>query len=200
MKASYTILADFTSYQKPFLIKEIIQPHFSTDFHYHQECQLVYILSGTGTRIIGDSIKQFADGDLTFIGSNVPHVWYSKIANETEQLPDRSIAIYINAAGIIENLRAFIDTKTVEEFFRKSERGICIVGEKNEQILALMQEMLAQKSIAQLGTFLKILELLIDSKEFIWLNKPSFLAEFSNNIQGRVSHLMHFIQNNFKSV
>ena len=102
MKVTYTLLPDFSQSKKPFLVKKIVRPNFATDFHFHTECQLVYIVSGSGTRVIGESIEQFEEGDLTFVGPNVPHVWYSKL------LPDStnsaaSMTLYINPEIVIDN-------------------------------------------------------------------------------------------------
>src|SRR5690349_2696655 len=110
MKATYTLLPEFAPSQKPFVVKKIVRSYFSTDFHFHKECQLVYVLSGSGTRIIGHSIERFEEGDLTFVGPNVPHVWYSE-SKPDEPAPEAiSLALYINPEAICEHLHALTDT------------------------------------------------------------------------------------------
>ena len=49
---------------------------FSTNFHFHEEIQINYILEGSGQRVIGDNISNFEEGELSLLGSNLPHVWY----------------------------------------------------------------------------------------------------------------------------
>ena len=127
MKATYTLLPDFAIAQKPFVVKQIERSSFATDFHFHNECQLVYILSGAGTRIIGGTIERFESGDLTFVGPNVPHVWYSEFNAKSE--PAVSVALYINPIILTEDLKPFVDTKLLEAFFVQSERGISFSGE-----------------------------------------------------------------------
>ena len=48
---------------------------FNAPFHFHPEFELVYIVESFGKRIIGDNIETFSDGDMVFIGSDLPHVW-----------------------------------------------------------------------------------------------------------------------------
>ena len=135
MKATYTLLPDFITSQKPFVVKEITRSHFSTDFHFHNECQLVYIVSGSGKRIIGSSVERFEKGDLTFIGPNVPHVWYSNTNHHNSQESDISIALYINSIVVVEHFKVFTDTHLLEEFIVKSKRGMRFLGKKSKCFL-----------------------------------------------------------------
>ena len=45
--------------QESLIIVKRDVPYFDTPFHFHPECELVYITSGTGKRIIGDKIEVF---------------------------------------------------------------------------------------------------------------------------------------------
>jgi AraC-like DNA-binding protein len=199
MKAIYALLPDFATTYKPFVVRKISLPSFSSDFHFHNECQLVYIVSGTGTRIIGDSVESYQEGDLAFVGPNVPHVWYSKTSPNQEEKMAISVALYMNPVTVAENLKPFIDTQALAAFFEQSARGISIVGAKRETISTILQESVHQKEVPLLASFLKILELLMDSKDIIWLNDASLLKTYSSKNQGRVSKLMHFIQENFRT-
>ena len=199
MKAIYALLPDFATIYKPFVVRKTTLPSFSTDFHFHNECQLVYIVSGTGTRIIGDSVESYQEGDLAFVGPNVPHVWYSKNSPNQEEKMAISVALFINPITVVENLKPFIDTQALSVFFEQSARGINVVGAKKEIISTILQEIIHQKEVPLLTSFLKIVELLMDSEDIIWLNDASLLKTYSSKNQGRVSKLMHFIQENFRT-
>jgi AraC-like DNA-binding protein len=200
MKATYTLLPEFAPSQKPFLVKKIVRPYFSTDFHFHKECQLVYVLSGCGTRIIGHSIERFEEGDLTFVGPNVPHVWYSESRPNEPASEAISLALYINPEAICEHLDALTDTLELKQFFRESERGIRICGEKKVLVTDMLKRMLAQqdRQVGMLASFLQILDQLLDPGELVWLNVPDPISSYTAQTSGRVPKLMHFIQQNFK--
>lgn len=198
MKATYALIPDFIKSQKPFVVKEIIRSHFSSDFHFHNECQLVYVVSGSGKRIIGSSVERFEKGDLTFIGSNVPHVWYSDTRNNPHE-PDVSIALYINSEVVIEHFKAFVETQSLVDFFAQSKRGMRFSGKKEEALSNLLNDMILQKEVELLASFCKILQFLMDSEDIIWLNEASLVANFSDNAEGRIKQLMQFIQQNFKT-
>ena len=198
MKPIYALLPDFATAQKPFVCREIVRPHFSTDFHFHPECQLVYVVSGSGTRIIGGSVEQFEEGDLTFIGPNVPHVWYSHSSQPEATSPARSLALYINPEVVLHHLAAFTDTQSLADFFRQSERGLCLTGETREQVAQLLMAMPNQSDLRLMTSFLQVLQVLKTSREVRWLNTESLLVAYADSTKGRVSRLMHFIQDNFR--
>jgi AraC-like DNA-binding protein len=198
MKANYTILSDIAHSQKSFFLKKITRPYFSTDFHFHKECQLVYVLAGSGIRIIGHSIERFEKGDLTFVGSNVPHVWYSDSASDQDREEAMSLALYINADAICEQLSMWIDTKEIHQFFKESERGIKIEGEKKAMICGIMEPMLEQRNITQLSSFLRIMDILREPADTVWLNAPDPISTYSAQPPGRIPKLMGFIHQNFK--
>jgi len=54
-------------------IREFRRQFFEMPWHCHSEYELVYIISGSGKKFVGESMQDFEDQDLTFIGPNVPH-------------------------------------------------------------------------------------------------------------------------------
>lgn len=198
MKPTYALLSDFSTTTTPFLVKEIVRASFSPDFHFHDECQLVYIVSGSGTRIIGGSIEHFEPGDLTFVGSNVPHVWYSEPNPNDKEAPAISLALYINPSKLTTQLKGLIDTQSIEDFFVESERGMSIVGSKKSLIHGYLAQMLKQKSVGVLIYLFQILEMLMDPSERTWLNSTNVVTSVRDYHQHRVSRLMQYIQKHFR--
>ena len=40
-----------------FIAKELVAPYFDPNWHFHSEYQLFVVLEGSGTRFIGDHVK-----------------------------------------------------------------------------------------------------------------------------------------------
>ena len=111
---------------KLFFIKEINLPYFSTEFHFHNECQLVYVVESEGKRIIGDNVEHFESDEQIFLGSNVPHVWHNDQQYfEKDTLNHaRSIALFINPNELVEHLGAFGSTKKIQAMLTKATSGM----------------------------------------------------------------------------
>ena len=62
---------------RAFALKELREPHFDPNWHFHPEYQLFLVLEGTGTRFVGDAIAHFEAGEVVFSGPNLPHLWRS---------------------------------------------------------------------------------------------------------------------------
>lgn len=45
-------------------------------FHQSPDWELSYIITGSGTRVIGDVMETFSKGEIIFIPPMIPHVWY----------------------------------------------------------------------------------------------------------------------------
>ena len=46
-------------------------------WHFHPEYELILITSGSGIRLIGDHVGNFATGDVVLLGPDLPHSWTS---------------------------------------------------------------------------------------------------------------------------
>ena len=50
-------------------------PDFETNWHKHEEFELILLSEGHGTAMIGDYIGEYKAGDVFFIAGNLPH-WF----------------------------------------------------------------------------------------------------------------------------
>jgi AraC-like DNA-binding protein len=92
---------------------------FYDKLHQHEEIQLSFIVKGSGTLVVGDTINNYAENDVLIIGSNIPHVFKSdKRIEESHML---SLFFTKDAFG-----DAFFNLEELKEicvFFERSKYG-----------------------------------------------------------------------------
>ena len=71
-------------------------PFFYDYYHYHNECQLTFVLKGSGKLYSSGFNSDFKKGELYLIGKNVPHVFKSDVSSKTTDNPvDKAGAVTI---------------------------------------------------------------------------------------------------------
>lgn len=63
--------------QNSFACRKYRTPQFETNWHKHEECELIVITEGQGTALIGDYVGEYKKGDVFFLAANLPH-WFRK--------------------------------------------------------------------------------------------------------------------------
>jgi len=166
-----------------FIVKEAFEPHFFPHWHFHPELELFLVLDGAGTRFVGDAIEPFFEGDLVFVGSNLPHLWRSDAGyfQKTSTVKTHSIVIYFNADFLGADFFEKKETRHITQLFTiASQRGLKIKGSTQERITQKL------KLLLQLKTGFKKMLLLIEILDEISTSKlctPIASTGYSNTIK-----------------
>lgn len=54
-------------------------------WHYHPELELVYVNEGSGKLLVGSHASFYRNGNLIFIGSNLPHCGFTDTLEKNQQ-------------------------------------------------------------------------------------------------------------------
>ena len=58
---------------KSFNVLKVERPHFVVPWHFHPEIEIMLVVKGKGTRLVGDSIEHFEALDLVMVGADLAH-------------------------------------------------------------------------------------------------------------------------------
>ena len=183
-----------------FTVKAINLPYFSTEFHFHEECQLVYVVESEGKRIVGDSVEHFESEELIFLGSDVPHVWHNDnhYFDDDKNVHARSIALFFNPVTLLEQLSGVGHTKKLQTMLAASRRGMKFYGETKIKLTQLLLQMLEQKGLPQMISLLQILEIMSHTKEFDFLASNGYINHYQSRDNDRMDRVFKYVFNNFK--
>lgn len=159
MKALLEKLPDLT--ESSFKLFQFSYPYFPTPWHYHPEFELVLVTKSTGKRIIGNHIADFAEGDLVFIGSNVPHTYrndedYYTAAGRNEGAA-QSIVIHFLPDFLGQGFLQSPEMAPVRALFDRAMLGLSVTGRTRQRVARQMMRLFEVQGMPRLLALLAIL-------------------------------------------
>ena len=175
-------------------------PYFSTEFHFHSECQMVYVMESEGKRIIGDSVEIFKSDEIILLGSDVPHVWHNDkhyFEMDKKEIHARSIALFFHPQELLRGLAQFTSITKLESVLKKASRGMKFSNRAKQQLKKLLLEITKEKELTRLSTFIKILEVISNTKEFELLASEGYVNTFHARDNDRIDKVFKYVFSNF---
>jgi AraC-like DNA-binding protein/mannose-6-phosphate isomerase-like protein (cupin superfamily) len=101
-------------------------PHFTYPWHFHPEYEILYVIDGSGTSFVADSIEEFQSGDLALIGSTLPHFWRSdeKYLNSEGKLKVKYIVIQFPTGFLKDEIANYPEYHLIGDLLERASRGI----------------------------------------------------------------------------
>ena len=142
-----------------FALKEARPSHWPFAWHCHPEIELTLIERGRGLRHVGDSVQEFAEGDLCLLGPDLPHTWSSQ---PTPGRAQHSLVVQFSeqlAAGLPES-------RALGDLLGRARRGLVFAGTTRRSAAERLRRLAATRSpLDRLGQLLSLLALLAASDE-----------------------------------
>ena len=184
---------------EPFMIKEIDAPFFNNTHHFHNDYEIVLVKESAGKRIIGDHVESFGDGDLVFVGPNLPHAWF----NEKEyyegdpNLRARSTVIYLRKSWVEHEVLRLPQTAKLRKLLDQSRRGVKITGEARNQIGQLASDLYYKDGFTKTVNLFSILRDLSETEEYQLLTSSNYLNTYNENDTVRLNQVYEYVMKNF---
>jgi AraC-like DNA-binding protein len=150
-----------------FLINRYQSPFFETPWHFHEEYELVYCEKGFGKKFIGNSFSDYQEGEMAFIGKNVPHLFKAddSFYNSISEIKPSSIVLQFSDTFIGNGFFQSAEMTEMKKILEFSKNGIVITGETKQKIKAILYDMLKTDSISKLKNLIEIFGLLSTSHD-----------------------------------
>lgn len=184
-----------------FVLQKDVYPHYPTPWHNHPEYELVLVLKSTGEKIIGDHMSSFSDGDLTFMGPFLPHVYHNSkmYYEENSNLTAEAIVIHFTRDFLGNSFFDIPEMETITALLDESVMGFSIKGKTRQLVAQKMNDMLSMSGPPRIIELLNILYILADTKEKGKLASPGFIQNFKTSGSEQITEVCDFIMKNFTS-
>lgn len=174
-------------------------PYFYDSVHYHEECQLTYILEGQGIIMVGEQWDAFNEGDLIIIGKNTPHVLMhdKRYYEGNAALHARAISIFFSKDTFHQVFHQIPEATKMEEVLEQAKFGIRIKNQEARRIGGELKQLVKLRQVPRIILFMKILDQISRNQHF------EFISSCIPHVNGREDNLklkkiFDFITQNFE--
>ena len=160
-------------------------PIFETNWHKHEEFELILISEGHGTAMIGDYIGEFIPGDIFFIAGNLPH-WFKK---QHHKVTGCSEVLHFKPDIFGKEFMALPELKNVYQLLLKND-GIQIKPKLKKELAAIIMEMQTLTGFSRIALLLNCLYRISTTSHYTTLTRD--FASNNNNINPVIEKIIDF--------
>lgn len=139
--------------QYSFACRTYRTPDFETNWHMHEECELIVITAGHGTVMIGEYVGEYKTGDVYFIASNLPH-WFRK---QHHRANGSATVVHFKSGIFGETFLKMPELKNIQSFIKK-QHGLRLERILKKQIAAAIADIEKAKGFHRLQLLLQCLQ------------------------------------------
>ena len=183
-----------------FMMKEISVPYFVNTHHFHDDYELVYVIEGSGKRIIGNSVGNFKKGDMVLVSPKLSHAWFNdREYYDNKGLVAKSIVTYFRKNWLEKQLLDLANEEKFRALLERASYGVKINGNTNRRIAKLLTEALDAPELLKAARVLTILHELSETTEFNLLTDTAYSNPFRQNEAMRINQVYEYVMKNFTS-
>ena len=133
-------------------------------WQYHPEIEIHLIRQSTGSLIAGDYIGPFGPGQVSIMGSNLPHDWMSDL-QPGDLFVNRDAVIQFDAAWLAKCSESIPELSGTKELLDEALQGIVYHGATRERAESLIEEIGTASGLKQVYRLFELLELFMKAPE-----------------------------------
>ena len=175
-----------------FIARTYETPYFETPYHQHNEFELMVIKKGHGTAFIGDSIKEYKEGDVYLHGKNLAH-WFRK---KREDMRGASMVVQFSEDFLGKGFFDVPEMKNIRGLLDKSARSIFCKGKLRESIGQQLIKMESLEGFDKVISLLSMLREISISEDIDYVS--GFAITHSEKDQMIINEVFEYSMNNFK--
>jgi len=162
-------------------------------YHYHPEYEIVCVLKGGGTRHVGNHFSNYDNGDLVFMGPNLPHAGFGLNAHGIHE----EIVVQIKEEVIKESILPRPEMQVINTLLEKSRYGICFKDPFKEKVSKRLNRLLQLSPFDKFIELISVLHLMATSQEFELLNPTSALSTLTKKNNARLQNILTYVEQHY---
>lgn len=162
--------------------------------HQQKTWELAHVMIGKGTRIIGDTIELFSQGEVILIPPDLPHSWSYDESVSNDQGEIENITIVFSNALLTNLAVTFPEIETVISAIQKKRDAISFSGNTLRQLQKIMTSMIRETKIEQISSLIRLLVLIASSEDTNIVGRPTIEDKYNKRLQQVYWYVMNHFQ------
>jgi len=163
-------------------------------WHYHPEYEIVFVRKGSGKLHIGEHLKNYEEGELVFIGPDLPHTGFGYgVIGEHEE-----IVVQLREDFLGEEFMQKPELQHIRKLFERAKQGLSFHGKSRKIVATKLQKMLTFSHFERLVELLNIFDLLAKTTEFSVLNAADKRFDFNHKDEDRINKVYEYVEQNYQ--
>lgn len=158
-------------------------------WHYHPEFELTLTLNARGQRYVGDSLEDFASGDLVLVGPNQPHTWAATDRPNAAE-PMLAVVVWFTADWLARWMEHWPELAVLGKLSKDAGRGMRFSGDTQQRVRALLLSLRDMDPAQRLPTLLQVLIQLARDAHVDLLATHAY-SPAGDKAQGRMARVLH---------
>ena len=170
-----------------FLIKYDNFAHFTVPWHFHNEFEIVFIIKSFGKKFVGDSVEEFAPGDLSIFGSKLPHFYMNDqvFYRGDPDLSVNAIVVQFPPSYFPQPLLQRPEFGSVKKLLNNASSGLTFSAEAVLTGGKILHEMLITNGMERHLLFVKLIDYLGNAE-----SRPIATSGYTNTMDDQGEHRM----------
>jgi len=164
-------------------------------FHEQKTWELSYVITGSGTRIIGDMIEPFSRNEIILIPPNIPHRWSFDELDADKNGKIENITITFSNQLLDNCMATFPELTNNIETIKQNKEAISFKENTLTKLQHLLISMTTETEIEKLSSFIKVLGLISLPDNVNTVGKPVIEDKRTKRMQKILLYIMNNYQN-----
>ncbi len=185
--------------QSTFKSIHVKHPYHLVPLHYHVEIEIMYIVQGQGTRVVGDSVESFSPGDFVLVGSNTPHVWKSGKEHylENSNLEAECFVLFIPPQVLTQDIFSIPEFSAIGKMLKSSKRGIKFSGPELKKLQSAMVSIFNSDGVKRILEVIRLLDSMSKVTSAKYLSEVIRTVDHETRDFDRLSRCVDYLLQNY---
>lgn len=175
-------------------------PKVSYPLHFHSEYEIVFVHESFGNYFVADSIMPFEGGELTLIGSHLPHFFDfdSQFRSGDPEFQVKVTVIHFPQSFFHQAFTEYPEFKAIQQLLTQAERGIHFSKTTSQKLEKKFLQLHQYTGFSQVILLLEILQLLAKEKDLECLASEGYQLEHQGTREERLNKVLSYLHYNYR--